>query len=78
MAKDEERAEQGFDQEKWQKLHELTSKLAVWQDQAVQLTCPSCRASLARNDIVSVRCTRCQKIFNCQILVESCGLLLDD
>lgn len=77
MAKDEKLADQGFEREKWKKLQTLTTELAAWQDQAMQLACPNCQGKLTRNDIGSVRCTSCNNIYHCQVLVESCGLKLD-
>ena len=78
MVKDEAPRGQGSDIEKWRELQELMGKLADWQEQAIQVPCPNCRTKLGRNDIASVFCPICGKVYNCQILVESCGLKLDD
>ena len=77
MAKDKVLLEQGFDREKWKKLQELTTKLANWQEQALKMPCPYCQGKLGRNDIGSVHCPSCGKVYNCQSLVESQTIILD-
>ena len=67
----------GFDEDKLRAMQELLGRYANQQEQAVQLPCPFCQGRLDRNDIGSVRCILCNKIYFCQTLIESQGLQID-
>ena len=77
MPEDQNLEQLSAEQRRTNKIIEIARKLAYWQEQALGVPCPYCRSQLKKNDLGSVFCPHCGKIYHCQILVASQSLYID-